>query len=125
MIFGIGTDISEPKRIENKISKLKGLKEDIFTKNEIEYCESKRNKYLYYAVRFAAKEAFFKALGTGWRFGMKFCEVEIMNDSLGKPELILYGKAKEMLEKESITNTYVSLTHTKTFVNAIVILEKL
>jgi holo-[acyl-carrier protein] synthase len=56
---------------------------------------------------------------------MKFCEVEIMNDSLGKPELVLYGKAKELLEKESITNTFVSLTHTKTFVNAIVILEKL
>lgn len=124
MIFGIGIDNFEPKRIENKISKHKGLREDIFTNKEIEYCESKKNNYLHYAVRFAAKEAFFKALGTGWRYGMKFCEIEVTNDKLGKPELVLYGKAKEMLEKNAITNTFVSLSHTKTLVNAIVILEK-
>jgi holo-[acyl-carrier protein] synthase len=124
MIFGIGIDNFEPKRIEIKISKHKGLREDIFTDKEIEYCESKKNKYLYYAVRFAAKEAFFKALGTGWRYGMRFCEVEVINDKLGKPELILYGKVKEMLEKIAITNTFVSLSHTKTIVNSIVILEK-
>lgn len=124
MIFGIGIDIFEPKRIENKISKYNGLKEDIFTNKEIEYCESKKNKYLYYAVRFAAKEAFFKAIGTGWRFGMKFCEVEVINDKLGKPDLVLYGKVKEMLEKNDITNTFVSLSHTKSYVNAIVVLEK-
>lgn len=124
MIFGIGTDIFESKRIEKKISEIEGLRESIFTDNEIEYCESKENKYNHYAVRYAAKEAFFKAIGTGWRFGMKFCEVEISQNNLGKPELVLHGKAKETLEKESITGTFVSLTHTKTFVNAIVILEK-
>ena len=125
MIFGIGTDIFEPKRIEKEISKNNGLKEDIFTENEIEYCESKKDKFLYYAVRFAAKEAFFKAIGTGWRFGMKFSEVEVINDKLGKPELVLHGRTKEILEEKAITNTFVSLSHTKTYVNAIVVLENL
>ena len=124
MIFGVGTDIFEPKRIQNKLLKHEGLKEDIFTNHEIEYCESKKNKYLYYAVRFAAKEAFFKALGTGWRFGMKFNEIEIVNDELGKPELVLYGMVKDITTKKAITNTFVSLSHTRAFVNAIVILEK-
>ncbi len=124
MIFGIGIDVFEPKRIENKISKLKGLKEDLFTDKEIEYCESKKSKYVHYAVRFAAKEAFFKALGTGMRFGMKFTDVEVSNNQLGKPELIIQGKSKEFLEKFEIANTFVSLSHTKQIVNSIVILEK-
>lgn len=124
MIFGIGTDIFEPKRIEIKFSKLDGLREELFTEKEIQYCESKKNKFLHYAVRFSAKEAFFKALGTGMRYGMNFKDVEVSNNQLGKPELIINGKSKEFLEKFEIANIYVSLTHTKKIVNSIVILEK-
>ena len=124
MIYGIGIDSFEPKRIEIKISRYEGLKEDIFTDKEIEYCESKKNKYLHYAVRFSAKEAFFKALGTGWRYGMRFCEIEIENDTLGKPVMVFHGKTKEMILEKEITNTYVSLSHTKSMVISVVILEK-
>jgi holo-[acyl-carrier protein] synthase len=124
LIFGTGTDIIEIERIERQISTDAGFKEKIFTKREIAYCESMRNKSQHYAVRFAAKEAFFKAIGTGMRDGMAFCEIEVINDKLGKPEIVLHGKTKMFAEKAAVNNTHVSLSHIKNFVNAIVILEK-
>ena len=124
MIFGTGTDIIEIERIEQQISRDGGFKEKIFTKREIAYCESMKNKSQHYAVRFAAKEAFFKAMGTGMRDGMSFCEIEVINDKLGKPEIVLHGKTKKFAEKAAVNSTHVSLSHIKNFVNAIVILEK-
>lgn len=78
MIFGIGIDIIEVERVKNQISKSNGFREKIFTEREIEYCESKKNKAQHYAARFAAKEAFFKAIGTGWRNGMAFNAIIIL-----------------------------------------------
>ena len=124
MIFGTGTDIIEVERVANQISKSNGFREKIFTEREIGYCESKRYKAQHYAARFAAKEAFFKALGTGWRDGMTHIEIEILNNELGKPEIVLHGKTKKVFRRYSIKNIYVSLSHIKNFVNAIVILEK-
>jgi holo-[acyl-carrier protein] synthase len=124
LIFGLGTDIIEVEKVELKMSKTGGLREKIFTQKEIEYCESKFHKGQHYAARFAVKEAFFKALGTGWRHGMAFCEIEILNDDLGKPEITLHGKAKEFTENSAISHTHVSLSHIKNIVNAVVILEK-
>ncbi|MFA4851274.1 MAG: holo-ACP synthase [Bacteroidales bacterium] len=124
MIFGTGIDIIEVDRVEKQIAKSSGFREKIFTEREVEYCESKKNKAQHYAVRFAAKEAFFKAIGTGWRNGMAFNEIEILNNELGKPEVILHGKTKEFTEKQLINNIHVSLSHIKNVVNAIIILEK-
>jgi holo-[acyl-carrier protein] synthase len=124
LIFGTGIDIIEVERVENQISNSSGFRETIFTKREIEYCESKKNKAQHYAARFAAKEAFFKAMGTGWRDGMAFIEIEILNNDLGKPEVFLHGKTKEVSEKQAINNIHVSLSHIKNLVTAIITLEK-
>jgi len=123
LIFGTGIDIIEVDRVEKQIAN-NGFREKIFTEREIEYCESKKNNAQHYAARFAAKEAFFKAIGTGWRNGMAFNEIEILNNELGKPEVILHGKTKEFSEKQLINNIHVSLSHIKNFVNAIIVLEK-
>ncbi len=94
MIYGTGIDIIEVKRVKNQLIRNEGLREKIYTQKEITYCESKRHSYRYYAARFAAKEAFFKALGTGWRYGFEFKEIEISNNELGKPEITCSGKIK-------------------------------
>jgi holo-[acyl-carrier protein] synthase len=124
LIFGTGIDIIEVERIENQISKSTGFKEKIFTVQEIEYCESKKYKAQNYAVRFAAKEAFLKAIGIGWRGALAFNEIEILNNRLGKPEVFLYGNTKKFIEKKKITGVHVSLSHIKSYASAVVIIEK-
>jgi holo-[acyl-carrier protein] synthase len=122
MIIGIGTDIIEVERVAKAISK-EAFKKKIFTDREIAYCESQKKEESF-AARFAAKEAFFKALGTGWRDGMGITEVEILNDELGKPEIHLSGRAKEVFEKKGGTHIHVSLSHIKSQAQAFVILER-
>ncbi|MEP6673985.1 MAG: holo-ACP synthase [Ferruginibacter sp.] len=124
MIEGAGIDLIDVERIIFNIEKDAGFKEMIFSDNEIGYCESKANKYEHYAARFAAKEAFLKALGTGWIEETQFNEIEITNTSTGKPELILKGKTKETLHALQITRILVSLSHLKTMACAVVIIEK-
>lgn len=124
MIFGIGIDEIEVARIEKQIQKEAGFIQRVFTSGEIEYCESKKYRAQHYAARFAAKEAFMKAVGTGWRDGLAFNEIEIVRDELGRPALVLYGKAKEITDRHKITNIHVSLSHIKELANAIVTLEK-
>lgn len=125
MIFGIGIDIIEVDRIRKQIdAKSRSFASKIFTGKEIEYCESKlKNKAQNYAVRFAAKEAFFKALGTGWRDGLAWKDVEIENDELGKPNVILHGKSKRIIQESNISKIHVSLSHIKDVAVAVVILE--
>lgn len=125
MIFGIGIDIIEVDRVGKQVSDSKGFREQIFTEREIKYCEGKRSKAQNYAVRFAAKEAFFKALGTGWRGGMAWSEVEILNNRLGKPEIVVHGKIRKFIEKKKISGIHVSLSHINNLANAFVIIEKL
>ena len=124
MICGIGTDIIEVKQVLEKISSEEGLKESIFTEKEILYCESKQNRGENYAARYAAKEAFFKALGTGWRNGMRYNEIEIVNDRLGKPEIQLHGNTKKYTDENNIFEMHVSLSHVKEYASATVVLEK-
>jgi holo-[acyl-carrier protein] synthase len=122
MIIGIGTDIAEVARISKSIES-NTFKEKIFSKIEIVYCESRANKSESFAARFAAKEAFFKALGTGWRGGMAFNEVEVINDNLGKPSLNIIGVTAEIIKEKNIKTIHVSLSHTKEIAMATVILE--
>lgn len=120
MVLGIGTDIVETSRIAKAIDKEKGFRELVFSKDEITYCESKTNKYEHYAARFAAKEAFFKAIGTGWKEGTSFREVEIANNDAGKPEMMLRGETARTVGDIKIL---VSLSHIKDLALAMVIVN--
>ena|ERR1035437_9892258 len=122
MIIGIGTDLAEVTRISKSIEK-KGFKEKVFSKLEINYCEKKANSAESFAARFAAKEAFFKALGTGLRGGMAFNEVEVVNDEKGKPSIHILGTTAETIKKRGIKTIHVSLSHTKETAIATVVLE--
>jgi len=124
MIAGLGIDMIEVDRIAEKLSKESGLRELMFSANEIAYCESKTSKFEHYAARFAAKEAFFKALGTGWLHGTLFTEIEIINNPEGKPELAFSGSTSKIISAMEFTNISVSLTHVKSMASAVVIIEK-
>ena len=124
MIAGLGIDLVEVERIAEKIAKENGFRELVFSANEIAYCESKTHKNEHYAARFAAKEAFFKALGTGWPADTSFNEVEIVNNKLGKPEIVLLGLTKTTIDVLGNFNITLSLTHIKSAASAVVILEK-
>ena len=106
-IFGIGTDIVNIKRIEKSLKRSgSSFKNNIFSKNEINYCEKKKNSASFYAKRFAAKEALSKALGTGIRKGIKFKNIEILNDSYGKPSIQLKGAVDVYLKKKIKNKKY-------------------
>ena len=124
MIYGIGTDIIEVSRIQGVMEKDIGFREKIFTSGEIAYCETKKHKYENYAARFSAKEAFMKAIGTGWRFGIRFADIEVYHDDFGKPLIRLYGKAEELGKIERISKIHVSLSHVKEMAIAVVTVEK-
>ena len=100
-IFGIGTDIVNIKRMKRTLkSKNNNFKKKIFSKDEIIYCEKRKNPSSFYAKRFAAKEALSKALGTGIRKGINFRDIEVLNDNLGKPSIKLKGSTAIFLKKK-------------------------
>ena len=112
--YGIGIDLIEVERVAEKMEKKAGFKELVFSTNEIDYCETKTNKFEHYAARFAAKEAFFKAMGTGWRNGTAFNEIEITNDEDGKPEISFLGNTANTIAEMKLGKISVSLSHLKT-----------
>ena len=126
-IFGIGTDIINIKRMEKTLKRNNPhFKNRIFSENEINYCEKKKNPYSFYAKRFAAKEALSKALGTGIRKGISFKNIEISNDKLGKPSINLKGSAANFLERKINTKKYfiyLSLSDDKPWAQATVIIS--
>jgi holo-[acyl-carrier protein] synthase len=124
MTHGVGIDMIEVERVALGINKESGFREMVFSAAEIAYCESKKNKFEHYAARFAAKEAFFKALGTGWIENTLFNEVEIINNIDGKPEIHLSGSTQSTVNAMGINKILVSLSHLKTMASAVVILEK-
>ena len=125
MIFGIGTDLIEVERVADKMEKKQGFKELVFSAGEIIYCEARTYKYEHYAARFAAKEAFLKAIGTGWRNGTAFNEIEIYNDDEGKPEIRFHGLTAKTIADLKLGKIFVSLSHLKTMACAMVIIESL
>ncbi len=121
MIFlGIGTDIVEVERIEKSINRTEKFLEKVFTQREVDYCNSKPNRYERYAGRFCAKEAVSKALGTGVR-NFKLTDMEILNDELGKP-IIYFNGQLENLEKEY--EIHLSISHCKDYATATAIIFK-
>jgi len=125
MIQGIGIDLVENERIEKIINKW-GQKflQRVFSENEINYCGRHIQASLHYGARFAAKEAFLKALGIGLGRGVKLREIEVVHDDQGKPDFLLHGEANLQIEKRKIKRINLSMTHTKNYATAIVILEK-
>ncbi|MFC0518689.1 holo-ACP synthase [Mucilaginibacter angelicae] len=123
-VSGVGIDMIEVERIQSSIAKEQGFRELVFSAKEIAYCESKANKYQHYAARFAAKEAFFKALGTGWLKDTAFNEIEVTNDESGKPVLEPIGESAVVINRNGLLKISVSLTHLKTMASAVVIIEK-
>ena len=125
MIQGIGIDLVENDRIEKIIRKW-GQKflQRVFSEEEINYCGRHIQSAIHYGARFAAKEAFLKALGIGLGMGVKLREIEVVRGDQGKPDLSLRDGAQLHLEKREIKIIHLSLTHTKKYATAIVILEK-
>ncbi|MDP4148402.1 MAG: holo-ACP synthase [Bacteroidota bacterium] len=123
MIAGLGIDCIEIERVAARVNREGGFRELIFSPGEIEYCERKADKFMHYAACFAAKEAFFKALGTGWAEGTAFHEVEIGHDELGRPVLFLQGGTKASVAARGTFNFWVSLSHLKSIATAVVIIE--
>ncbi len=123
MILGTGIDIIEVERIANSVGRDSGFRELVFSKSEIKYCNSKASPFEHYAARFAAKEAFMKALGQGWTGGLSFNEIEVVNQANGKPYLRISGQTEKELAPLGIQKMHVSLSHLKTMATAVVILE--
>ena len=123
MIKGIGADIIEISRIKKAVIEDSGFVTRLFSDEEIEYCNSKNRGEIHFAARFAAKEAFFKALGTGWRDGMKWQEISVKNDKLGKPEIKLKGKTLNIFKKKKMDSISLSISHTKEYAVAFVVIE--
>lgn len=110
MIIGVGIDIVEIRRIKDAMVANSRFLEKIFTATELEYLNSRNMRPEYVAGRFAAKEAVAKALGTGFR-GFDFKDIEIDRTTLGKPIVILKGKAKLIAKKEGQYNIHLSISH--------------
>ena len=121
-IFGIGTDIVDISRIKKILNKK--FISRIFSVKEIQYCESKTDKSAYYSKRFAAKEAFTKALGTGISKGISFNEISINNNKDGAPFIELLGNTKTIVKKliKKKNKIYLSLSDEKKYAIAMVVI---
>ena len=122
MILGIGIDLCEVSRVERLLDKDRDrFVRRVFSEGERDYCDARRRPAIHYAARFAAKEAFLKAVGTGWRLGWR--QVEVVRGPSGRPELSLFGPAAEVAARKGVRRTHVTLTHTLEIAAAVVVLE--
>jgi holo-[acyl-carrier protein] synthase len=125
LIAGTGIDISEVDRIRAAIERHgRRFIERVYTEGEIAYVERKANRYERFAARFAAKEAGMKALGTGWRRGVRWRDFEVVNLPGGRPTLRLHGIAAAIAARQGVQSISLSLTHTAAQAMAFVIFEK-
>jgi len=124
LIIGCGIDLVKIERIEKVIKKWgDNFTFRIFTLLEREYCEKKKsNKFQSYAGKFAAKEAFLKALGLGLR-GVNWKDIEIKNDELGQPIIDISGKRKKIALAKGVSKYFITISHTKEYAIAQVIIE--
>jgi holo-[acyl-carrier protein] synthase len=124
VILGTGLDLAEVDRIRQAIERYgRRFLERVFTPAEIAYVERKANRFQRYAARFAAKEAGMKAIGTGWRAGVRWQDFEVANLPSGKPTLKLHGQAGRVAQGLGVKSISLSLTHTASVGMALVILE--
>ena len=123
MILGVGIDIIEVDRVAEKVAKDNGFREKVFSAEEIRFCTSGNRAAEAFAVRFAAKEAFLKATGRGLTAGHELCDIEVVSDSLGKPDIRLHNSFAQMAEHSGWRKIHLSLSHIKAAACAVVILE--
>lgn len=124
MITGIGVDlVSIPRFAELMERRGDAAVARFFTAGEVERCRASRSATESFAGRFAAKEAFFKALGTGWGPGGRWTEVEVVSAPSGAPSLRLSGRAAEAAAERGVARIHLSITHTDETAAAFVVLE--
>lgn len=121
-MYGTGIDICEVARFE-RLEENEAFLDRVFTAKEKRYCQNRKKSAEAFAARFAAKEAFSKAMGSGIAAGLHLTEIEVENDKNGKPILILHGETKKSAEEKNITRIHLSMTHEKSVAAAVVILE--
>ena len=125
MIVGIGIDIVDIRRLRRALERQGDrFLMRVFTAAERDYCRAHRDAAPYFAARFAAKEALFKALGTGWAQGVTWHDAEVLRNEKGAPSLALSGRAEEISRSLGTQSVHVSLSHSEEAAIAIVILEK-
>jgi holo-[acyl-carrier protein] synthase len=123
-IVGVGIDIVECLRIASMIERHGELFiTRVYTDDEIEYCTARKAATQHYAGRWAAKEAVLKALGTGWRRGIGWRDIEIKNNAKGAPTVHLRGGARDAMERAGISRMHVSISHCRSFAVAYVVAE--
>jgi holo-[acyl-carrier protein] synthase len=124
LIIGLGVDLTEVPRIKAAIERRgQAFLRRVFTASEIEYCERFKNKFERYAGRFAAKEAAMKALGTGWRRGIRWVDLEVVRERSGRPTISLAGEAGRIASQLGVKRISLSITHTEAQALAQVIFE--
>jgi holo-[acyl-carrier protein] synthase len=118
-VLGIGTDIVECLRIAQMIERHGELFIDrVYTAHEIEYCRSRKQATQHFAGRWAAKEAVLKAIGTGWRRGISWRDIEVRNGEGGKPAIAVRGGAFEAIEQAGIGEILISISHCRSHATA-------
>jgi holo-[acyl-carrier protein] synthase len=124
MIVGVGIDIVEIPRFGRVLERQKDrFTNRVFTAGEQKYCRAHRDPVPHYAARFAAKEALFKALSTGWAKGVAWLDVEVLREGLGPPAIFLRGEAANLCSNLGAHRVHLSLSHTEASAVAVVILE--
>ena len=125
MLYGIGVDIVKISRIKRAIDRWGDrFLEKVFTQKEIEFCNSRPRPVNTFALRFAAKEAFSKAIGLGMRQGVIWRDIEVFHHPTGKPGLRLYGKCLDIYKESGLNNIHVTLSDEGDYGIAVVILER-
>ena len=124
-IRGLGVDIVEIERMREALVRHPQMRERLFSAEERRYCDKRNKPEIHYAMRFAAKEAVLKALGTGFR-GMRFRDVEVLRDEGGRPVPVLHGRAAEVAGERGVIELHLSLsfTHTTAVASAVAITEE-
>ncbi|MGO8690583.1 MAG: holo-ACP synthase [Thermoguttaceae bacterium] len=118
-VLGIGTDITECLRIARMIERHGELFIDrVYTPEEVRYCQSRRQSTQHFTGRWAAKEAVLKALGTGWRRGISWRDVEIRNEPGGRPVVALRGGLRDLVQQLGVVELLVSISHCRSHATA-------
>lgn len=118
-VIGIGTDIVECLRIGRMIEHHGELfLTRVYTDREIRYCQSRKQAIQHFSGRWAAKEAVLKAIGTGWRRGISWRDIEVRNDPGGQPHIAVRGGAKEVTQQLQIANILISISHCRSYATA-------
>lgn len=124
MIYGVGIDMVQISRIEKALKRWGDrFLGRVFTESEIEYCNNTARPAARFALRFAAKEAFSKALGLGFRKGVSFQHIEVIRAPNGRPHLDLHGKARDLCKQHDIKKSFLSLSDDGPYAVAVVVLE--